>query len=166
MSAITIETTIAAPKERIWDIVADLKSIPDYHPWVTRAVLAPGPKAGVGAGRMVHMRDGKNWLNERLVDWDEGNRMVVDVIGTSYPLSTRVVTTELEEVDGRHTRVKVTANYRFKFGPIGLILDYLFLRNGVHRLFTDSLIGLKYFVETGNSSSNWMMSPSGTWIRP
>ena len=166
MGVIVVETMIAAPRERVWGILADLKSIPDYHPWVTRAVLAPGNKAGVGAGRMVHMRDGTNWVNERVAVWDEGNRFVLEMVATSYPLSTRVVTTELADADGRNTRVRVTADYRFKYGPIGFVLDFLFLRNGVHRLFTDSLVGLKSFAETGRSSSDWMMSPSGNWILP
>jgi len=166
MGAITIETTIAAPRERVWGILADLKSIPDYDPWVTRAVLAPGNKVGVGAGRMVHMRDGKNWVNERVTDWEEGSRQVFEMAATSYPWSSRVVATELADENGRHTRVRVTVHYRFKFGPIGMALDYLFLRNGVHRLVTDSLIGLKSFAETGRSSSDWMMSPSGNWVQP
>jgi uncharacterized protein YndB with AHSA1/START domain len=166
MGAITIETTIAAPREQIWEILADLKAIPDYHPWVTRAVLAPGPKVGIGAGRMVHMRDGKNWVNERVAEWDEGRRQVVEAIGTSLPMSSRVVTTELSDAEGGGTVVRMAATYRFKYGPIGFLLDYLFLRNGVHRQFTDCLMGLKDYTETGRSSSNWLMSPQGTWIRP
>ena len=166
MGAITIETRIEAPAQRVWAILADLKAISDYHPWVVRAVLAPGSRGGVGAGRMVHMRDGKSWVNERVVESEEGVRQVVELVATSFPLSSRTVTTELVDVDGRNTDVRLSVQYRFKFGPVGLALDYLILRNGVHRMFTDSLTGLKYFAETGKSSSNWLMSPSGIWVQP
>jgi uncharacterized protein YndB with AHSA1/START domain len=147
MSTISVELTIAAPTPRVWGVVGDLDAIASYHPWVDRAEATTSLRKGVGAGRRVFMRDGKNWLEERISDWQERGGHVVDVIATSYPLKSSRVTTRLHDIGGDNTRVKIDVEYVVKYALLGQLLDRLFVRRAFRRIFKDSLDGLKFDIE-------------------
>ena len=52
--------------------------------------------------------------------------------------------------DGDDTIVTVTADYKFKYGPIGALLDWLILARRLRKGMAGLLAGLKYYVETGH----------------
>ena len=62
---------INAPVASVWEVLADIGSIADWNPGVVRLYVT-GDRAGeVGAARHCDL-GGKNYLDEEVVEWDEG----------------------------------------------------------------------------------------------
>lgn len=148
MSSFSTRARIDAPKDRVWEVLADLGSIYKWNPGVTHSRSTSEAAGGEGATRHCDLTGSKNYLEERAIDWREGEGYKIDIYESNLPIKRNVVAFELE-ADGDGTVVTVTPDYELKFGPIGALIDWLFagrqLRNGMDNL----LAGLKYHVETG-----------------
>ena len=53
------ETLIDAPIERVWDVIMDLKSYPDWNPFTVEVENPDGPTVGAGIRLHVRWSDGK-----------------------------------------------------------------------------------------------------------
>ena len=75
---ITYETTIAAPRERVWEILNDFGNVDKFHPLVLDSHSLTELAGGRGAERVCDFGKGVK-LYERIVDVNEGRSMDVDI---------------------------------------------------------------------------------------
>ena len=147
MTQVTAQIHIDAPKEKVWDVLADLGGIYKWNPGVVRSHSTSEQKQGVGATRHCDLQMMGGRLEERAVEWREGEGYTIDVYESSLPMKNKVDFSIEPADDG--TRVSATVDYQIKYGPLGALLDVLVVRRQVKKGFTDLLAGLKHYVETG-----------------
>ena len=147
MTLLTAEVHIDAPKEKVWEVLANLGDIYKWNPGVARSNWTSDQKQGVGASRHCDLQNPSGTLEERAIEWREGEGYKIDVYESSLPLKNTVEFAI--EPEGAGTRAYVTVDYRLKFGPVGALLDVLFVRRQMQKGFDQLLAGLKYHVETG-----------------
>lgn len=147
MAHFSIEIQIAAPRQKVWDVLADLGGIYKWNPGVSHSYSSSDNSQGEGATRHCDLSQG-GYLKERAVDWREGQGFKIDIFETNLPLKSNVVDFTVEgDVDG--TIVTVAPEYALKYGPIGWLLDQLWARRQFKKGMAELLAGLKYHVETG-----------------
>ena len=82
---------------------------------------------GVGAGRHCDL-GGKNYLDEEVVEWEAETGLTMRIIGTNMPFETADIRFTLRSDSGDSTVITLSPQYVLKFGPLGKILDLLFVR--------------------------------------
>ncbi len=148
MGAFSTEIRIDAPREKVWEVLADLGGIHKWNPGVSHSHSTSESSGGEGATRHCDLSNPSGYLEERAFDWREGEGFKIDIFESSFPIERNVVEFTLR-ADGDGTIVTVTPDYRLKFGPIGALLDRLILGRQLRKGMGNLLAGLKYHVETG-----------------
>ncbi len=103
---------------------------------------------GVGASRHMDLQNPSGYLEERVIEWKDGEGYTLEVTKTNAPIKTATGGMWLEP-NGEGTIVVATQDYQVKFGPIGTLLDKLIMGRLFRKGVTGYLAGLKYHVETG-----------------
>ena len=153
-------TTVDAPREEVWAVLADIGSISKWSPGVMRSHSTSTETNGEGATRHCEIAGpgGKTGtLEERAFEWREGEGFKIDIYESNLPLKSNVVTFSLEDA-GSGTRVSVSPNYVLKFGPIGVLMDKMMVKRQFEQGMEGLLAGLKYHVETGNEVGSEVLS--------
>ena len=145
MSNFTTEIKIDAPVDRVWDTLADIGSIDEWNPGVKRSHVTTDRREGLGAGRHCEL-PGKKHLDETVVDWEPHQRLTMRIVGTNLPLKTADIRFALRPAGGG-TIVTVSPTYKLKFGPLGTVLDLLFVRRTYVKGIQALLVGLKKHAE-------------------
>ena len=147
MSRFSTQVRIDASKEKVWEVLADLGGIYKWNPGVVHSHSPSDSTGGEGAMRHCDLQRKGDYLEERAFDWREGEGYTIDVYESSLPMKNTVEFAIKPEGGG--TRVYVTVNYRLKYGPVGALLDVLFVRRPIQKGFDQLVAGLKYHFETG-----------------
>jgi len=146
MTKLLNEITIAAPAEKIYEILADLEVLDKYDPTVAKSSALPGPAKGIGAKRKVTMQDGKNWFEEKITAAKTGEQITYTLTDCSFPIAGLSHSYELKK-SGTGTLVRQTMQYTVKFGILGKLMDFLMIKKqtsaGIKKFFR----GLKTYAE-------------------
>lgn len=78
MTHISHQITINAPKERVWEILADLGEVKRYHPGLTDSYYNSGEKRGVGASRHCDLKPFGS-IDERVIEWNDGESYTLEI---------------------------------------------------------------------------------------
>ncbi|MFQ6019732.1 MAG: SRPBCC family protein [Dehalococcoidia bacterium] len=148
MAHFSVQIRIDAPKERVWQVLADLGGIYKWNPGVSRSYSTSKNSQGDGATRHCNLQKEGDYLKERAMDWREGEGYKIDVYESNLPLSRNIVEFSIE-ADGDGTIVKVTPHYALKYGLLGSLMNRLLVQRQFKKGMADLLAGLKYHVETG-----------------
>src|SRR5688572_1027204 len=127
MATIKNEITIDAPIEKIWNSLTDLELLDKYDPTVKKSILISDEKTGIGAKRKVHMRDGKNWFDEKITVFKTNEALTYQLTDCSFPVKGLKHSYSFEKI-GNQTKVKQIMEYTVKFGLFGKLLDALMIR--------------------------------------
>jgi uncharacterized protein YndB with AHSA1/START domain len=146
MTVLRNEITINAPIEEIWEALSNVEELEKYDPTVQTSVALTASKSGINARRKVNMRDGKNWFEEVITEWEPGKLLTYQLIACSFPVRELKHTYSFEKI-GHQTIVKQIMEYRVKYGLIGKILDILMIRRESDGGVKKFLRGLKLHVE-------------------
>lgn len=132
MPAFQIERLVQAPPEAVWPIISDVEGYADIAPNLSRAEIITGE--GADMQRRCWDTQGGTW-REQCVLWEEGRQysMQVDTSDYPYPFSKMQGTWGLEpHADG--TCITMRFEYQPKYGPIGLLLDWLYIKPTFSRI--------------------------------
>lgn len=88
------------------------------------------------------LADGKNWIRERVIDWQPGRAMTVDVYEGTMPLASANVTFGVEALGPSRARVAMTMDYQPKMGVLCAVLDAVVLRRMMRGMLGKVLEGL------------------------
>ena len=149
MGKVEKRVAIERPVEESWAALADFGTIYKWNPGVAQSHLTSGAGGEVGATRHCDLQNPSGHLEERVIGWEAGRKLKIDVYESSFPLRHNIVTFEALPNGGGST-VSVSVDYALKFGPLGALADRLFARRAYRKGFQAMLEGLKYYVETGN----------------
>jgi hypothetical protein len=149
MSSITVRQHIDRPRSEVFAQLADIGSIHRFSANIEKSPLNAGSApSGVGAERTCHFYDG-NQIQERVVEYVDGQRLVIDIFEGSMPLRSAVAAFELRDV-GEGTEVAMTMDYALKYGLIGKAMDALMVRRQFTANLTGLLAGLEVHMRTGD----------------
>ncbi|HUA73521.1 MAG TPA: SRPBCC family protein [Solirubrobacteraceae bacterium] len=147
MSVVTASTVIAAPRERVWEVVMDPNRLRD---WVTihrKLVHADdgAPRVGFQMDQQIHLRGVSLEVHWRLAECEPGARAVWEGRGparsrarTEYALSDR---------DG-DTRFDYRNEFQPPLGPIGALVSRALVGGMPEREAKSTLERLRTYVES------------------
>lgn len=152
MAVFTETIEIEAPRERVWEVLADIGSIYRWNPGVKASHATSEAPGGEGATRHCDLQrpGGKDvgHLEERAFDWRDGAGYRIEITESNLPFRRAVVSFDVAEAPSG-TRVEVSPEYELRFGPLGKLLDRVAVRRQYRKGMAAMLAGLKYYVETG-----------------
>lgn len=141
---------IAAPREKVWAVLADLEAVQHYNAGVKHAKYISAVRAGIGAERQCDLQP-KGWVKERVIAWEPQQAVTMELYESQWPLEFMRWRTALAP-DGAGTRVSQHLEYKVKFGLFGALLDKLMMRRKMDQALSEVFVNLKKFVETGEKS--------------
>ena len=146
MPKLVRQVTINAPKEKVWDVLADFSGAANWAPTITESRSTTEANGGVGAKRTCkHVKMGV--IEERIVAWEDGRGLSYDVIkGLPFPMKSMNVTWSVNAA-GDSAIVSAAMDFRMGPGPLGL-LPALMARLPMRKELQVSLAGLKQYIET------------------
>ena len=145
MTKLSSEIQIDAPKEKAWGVLADLETVQQYDPAITKAFYTSEVRDGVGAARQCDWPGG--YVRERVTEWKPGEGYAINAYEGSdiAPFESMDVRFVLRDA-GQGTAVSLELEYRLKpdapSDPQEMESEYRQLIEGV-------LAGLKHYVEAG-----------------
>ena len=156
MSQISRTAIIRAPLARVWETIADVGTIAQWHPGVERSPVLSTHRTGLGAIRRVELYDGTSAVEE-VTSLDEGRSLTVSMSEFTMPLTRGAATFEMEADGTDRTRVTMTMDYEMKYGPFGWLMNALMLRPIIGKLLQSVLSGLDHHLVTGEHiGQNWV----------
>lgn len=146
MNSVTQEVTIQAPRQKVWDILANIGAVHKYSQNVEYSYYVSQSTSGVGAARKCEL-GGSNWVEERAIKWQDKHGYTLQVADGEGlgPLDTLVVDFELSDAP-QGTKVRQTMSYNMKGGLLRPILNAI-ARGQMRQAIDVNLTGLKTFVE-------------------
>ena len=141
MREISVTRNIAAPRARVWAVLADFPNIADWNGGVKKSFATSEATAGVGATRHCDLSPA-GALEETITDWQPEERMVVRIDSASrLPIKTGLVTFILDD-GGSHTDTTLHYAFETKWGPVGRLMGPL-MDSQLTRGFTGFLADLE-----------------------
>lgn len=123
MSRLERSTTVAAPPERVWDVLADFGAISTWVPMIQHSCLLSGQTEHPGTVRRVQIA--RQTLVERVVTWRPGKELAYDIEGLPPIVGTARNTWRLTPVDDGtrpSTLVVLTTEIDTGRNPVKLLL--------------------------------------------
>ncbi|MBV7327256.1 SRPBCC family protein [Chloroflexi bacterium TSY] len=150
MTTLAAEVWIDAPKEKVWDIVADFGNISLWNPNVPNSYLTSDQTTGEGTTRHCDLSLSGVTVEERILEWNDGESMTIEIYdGTKTPpWKSAQATFTLKEKDGG-THVVGAFSFEMKYGPIGKLMSKFMIEPQFGKAWQQLFAGLKHHVETG-----------------
>lgn len=151
MTTIIRETRINAPKAKVWAALADFGAIHRFNPTVPKSYTTNGQNSGVGAQRHCDLAMAGASIEERVVEWVEGERMKIEIYEgkNAPPFKQAFASIAVRDAGANTTIVRGAFEYSMKFGPLGLLMDLLMVKPQFGKAWGGVFAGLKHYVETG-----------------
>ena len=142
---LTVETvlTLRQPPQRVWDVLADNDSWPNWFTSCKSARTTSEPGVGVGATRSMHVDLFK--VDERFIVWDEPRKWAFTIVEANMPIADTVVEVASLEAHDGGTRLTYTFAGALKpwLRPLTPVFRWRF-----ERLFRKSLAGLQPYLDS------------------
>ena len=140
MRTVNLSKKIDAPRQVIWDILADFANVADWNTGVNESHSTSDAANGVGATRHCDLGPG-GAIEETIREWEPNQSMAVSIdAATKAPIKGALGTFVLTGDDAGPIEVTMQFDYTPKGGPIGnlfgKLLDKQFTK-GFHGFLND-----------------------------
>lgn len=150
MSKVQASIHIDAPKKDVWPALADFGQVANFNPNVKESHLTAEQPNGRGATRHCALTVAGASIEERIVDWHDGESYSVEIYESKrVPVVTDMIGALSVDEDGSGTRVTMSIEYGTKYGPLGSLLDRVAIQAQNTKAIRLVLAGLKHYIETG-----------------
>ncbi len=123
MVQIVVTHIVNAPLDAVWSSWDDFANIDKFHPGVqTSFLLSDEHKTGLGALRQCDFADGKTYLKEKVIGYEPGKHITVEIYGTNAPIKDAQADFKFESLSDTETRVTMIMTFTPKFGIIGKMM--------------------------------------------
>ncbi|MEM0949509.1 MAG: SRPBCC family protein [Pseudomonadota bacterium] len=122
MAKIVVDQIVDASPEQVWLSWDDFGNIARFHPGLKSSHLLADKPTGLGATRQCDMKDGKNFIRERIIGYAPNERMEIDIYEGTMPLKRAVATLTLSPAGAQKTRIQMNMEFTPKFGVLGLLM--------------------------------------------
>lgn len=148
METINVKKVIDAPVEKVWESWDDFGNIYRFNPGINASRLLGEDSTGIGAMRECDLKDGKNWVRERIVEYVPLKKMRISIYESSMPIKTMTATVTFRSISDAKTEVDFTAEFEPKMGFLGKLMAPLMKRQ-FRPLLASMLDGNAEYVERG-----------------
>lgn len=148
MQTIKVRKIVNAPVEAVWESWDDFGNIYKFNPGTTASRLLRDKSTGIGARRECDLKDGKNWVREKIVDYVPLKEMRIEIYESSMPIKTMSATVALQAITDTKTEVVFTAEFEPKMGFLGKLMAPLMKRQ-FRPMLASMLDGNADYVENG-----------------
>lgn len=150
MTTITRKIWVDAPKDKVWAALADFGGVYKFNPNVPTSFSTSDENEGVGATRHCDLAIPGASLEERIINWKEGESYTIEIYEGKMqpPMKFAYGTLGVEEEAGG-TIVTGTMEYEMKYGVLGFLMNQMMLKSQLIKAWERVFAGLKYYVETG-----------------
>ncbi len=146
---ITRRVSINAPKQKVWEVLTDFGNVQSLSPNIVKSYLTSEQKNGVGAMRHCDFASMGAQVEERIVEWNEGESFKIDIYESkNMPMITGMEAVfKLSEKEGE-TVVTGTFEYGMT-NVLGGLLNSIAMKKMNQKAWVTFMAGLKYHIETG-----------------
>lgn len=150
MTTVTRKVWVDAPKDKVWAALADFGGICKFNPSIPYSYSTSETNQGVGATRHCDLTITGSSIEERVIDWKEGESYTVEIYEgkVTPPYKYFYGTIRVEEEAGG-TTVSGILEYQIKYGFVGDMMNMFILKSQFTAAWEKLFAGLKHFVETG-----------------
>ncbi len=142
MSVLEVSIHSSADPAKAWALLANFGAIDAFNPNLKRSyVVGDGPDHGNGAQRHCDLADGRNYIKERVIDWQDGRSYTVDFVESSMPFKRAHVTLRVEP-EAQGSRLTMALDYELKHGPLGRLMNLIVMRHVMKKTMMKLLKGL------------------------
>jgi uncharacterized protein YndB with AHSA1/START domain len=122
MRNVKIERTMAAPRSRVWAVLADYPNIVDWNDGIINSFAIGDATEGVGAQRQCELApNGAMSMRETVTEWIPEERMVIAIDQIEkMPVKQASMTFTLSD-HGETTPFTMSYDYEPKGGPLAFI---------------------------------------------
>jgi uncharacterized protein YndB with AHSA1/START domain len=126
MRNVKVERTLAAPRARVWAVLADYPNIVDWNDGIKNSYAIGDATEGVGAQRQCDIvPNGKMRMRETVSEWVPEERMVLVVDNIEkQPIKHATMTLTLSSSDEK-TPCTMSYDYEPKGGPLAFVIGPL-----------------------------------------
>ncbi len=148
---ISYQVHIDAPQEKVWAAIADFGNVANLSPGIKKSYLTSEVTGGVGATRHCDLALYGATVDERIVEWDEGEGFRIDIYeSTRLPIiKTSGGSLQVREHEGG-TLLTGSLHTSLKYGFVGDLLYPVVLRKQLTKEWKIFLAGTKMHIETGD----------------
>jgi uncharacterized protein YndB with AHSA1/START domain len=144
MNAINFETLINAPKEKVWEILADFSGIHKWAPLVVNSTSITSDNSGPRCERSCEIQN-MGSIRELVIEWNEGEGYKVEVATIPGTPVKSGFTSWLLRSQGNQTIAKILSHFELT----GTEEEKNAFLENAPQLLKSSLMGLKRYAETG-----------------
>lgn len=149
MPEIILKKTIDAPVADVWASWDDYANIQKFNPNLAASYLVGDTQpTGLGAERQCDLTDGKNYIQERIVDYVPNRRMKVEIYNGTFPLNDNFATIEMRPLGPTRTELSFKMEFVPKYGLLGRMMVPL-MKPQFRKLLGRLMDANKAFVEDG-----------------
>ena len=146
MNKVEAQIVIDAPVQKVWEVLADFGGVHRWAPSVTNSYSTSKNNGGPEGSRHCDIA-GFGSVEEYITEWNKGRDFTYDFTGVG-PISEGNSTWSVKP-QGDKTLVYVDLRYGLRFGPLGALMNVLFLRRKIEQGLVKSLQGLRHYVKSG-----------------
>jgi len=145
--------TINATPDVVWAVLGRFMHIDEFAPLIESVDALTDGEDGVGSKRRNHFADGTSMVEE-VTGWEAGHKYRVRLSEmAAMPLHEADAEISVAPVDGQHSTVRWTFEYRVKYGPIGWLLGQTMMKMMMGKVLDANLKGLADKVEANRTAT-------------
>ena len=124
MAKVVIHQKVKAPLSVVWPIWDDYGNIDRFHPGLSSSHLVEDEtlKTGMGSKRQCNLDDGKNWIQEEIIEYVPKKKIVIDAYAGTMPLKKAIASFEFMPVGARETEIVFHMDFEPKMGLLGKLM--------------------------------------------
>lgn len=148
---ITRKVIIDAPKQKVWDALADFGNVQNMSPNIAKSYLTTEQVNGLGAERHCDFTTMGAQVEERIVEWNEGESLKIDIYERkNMPMIADILASfNLEESDNK---VILLASFEYSMSSgLGNVMNSLVMKKMNIKSWELFIAGIKHHVETGEN---------------
>ncbi|WP_204114604.1 SRPBCC family protein [Shimia biformata] len=149
MPHVILKRVINAPVAKVWESWDDYAHIEKFNPNLSASYLVnQSQPTGLGAERQCDLSDGRNFIQERIIDYVPNRRMKIEIFNGTLPVRDTFATIEMQETGPDRTEVTFRMEFVPKFGLIGRMMVPM-MKPQFRKLLGRLLDANKAYVEDG-----------------
>ena len=148
---ITRKVIIDAPKQKVWDALADFGNVQNMSPNIAKSYLTTEQVNGLGAERHCDFTTMGAQVEERIVEWNEGESLKIDIYERkNMPMIADILASfNLEESDNK---VILLASFEYSMSSgLGNVMNSLVMKKMNIKSWELFIAGIKHHIETGEN---------------
>lgn len=148
-TTIARKVTVNAESQKVWEALADFGSVSRLSPNIIKSFKTSEQSGGVGATRHCDFASMGAQVEERIVEWNEGESMKIDIYESkNMPMITNMKAEFALTPEGEKTIITGVFEYGMK-GALGNLVNNISLKKMNEKAWVKFLAGIKHHVESG-----------------